>query len=69
MWPRSDPYKEASMSAAILTKEELDLELDNPAGDLDAELSELYLHEATGTSYGESTICTQWSAKPRFCCC
>ena len=51
---------------ATLTDTELDL-LANPAGDLDAELSELAVHEATAVS----TACTKWSAvtAPRRCCC
>lgn len=48
---------------AGLSTEELEL-LDNPAGDLDAELRELYIHEATA----QSTNCTKWSGSPNCCC-
>lgn len=48
---------------AELSAEELQL-LDHPAGDLDAELSELYIHEATGAT----TNCTKWSGSPNCCC-
>lgn len=47
-----------------LTADERELVAENPAGDLDMELNELLVHEATGVT----TICTQWSGG-KFCCC
>ncbi|GAA4894822.1 mersacidin/lichenicidin family type 2 lantibiotic [Stackebrandtia albiflava] len=51
---------------ATLSDAELDL-LANPAGDLDAEMNELAVQEATAVS----TACTKWSGltPPRRCCC
>ncbi len=49
-----------------LTAEDLELAGVNPAGDLDLELDELIVHEATF----QTTNCTQWSVvAKRICCC
>lgn len=67
------------MSTATLTRAWTDLEfraelstdelekLSHPAGDIDAELSELFIQEATA----ESSDCTKWSGQPptQVCCC
>ena len=50
---------------AGLATDELD-KLHHPAGDIDAELNELFIQEATAVS----TQCTQQSiANVRMCCC
>ena len=50
---------------AGLATDELD-KLHHPAGDIDAELNELFVQEATAVS----TQCTQQSiANVRMCCC
>ena len=50
---------------AGLATDELD-KLHHPAGDIDAELNELFVQEAAV----DTTHCTQWSYVPqRVCCC
>jgi len=46
-----------------LTADELELVGEHPAGDVDKELNEILIPEATG----QSTACTKWTMK--FCCC
>lgn len=64
------------MSTATLTRAWTDLEfraglsmeelegLEHPAGDLEAELNDLLLPDATAVSTG----CTKWSTSNRCCC-